>query len=45
MYLYFQTKKGRNFGGWTTRYYVLQGRLLEYYDTVSRLYSIYRQIS
>lgn len=29
------TKKGRNFGGWTTRYYVLQGRLLEYYDTVS----------
>jgi RalA-binding protein 1 len=28
------TKKGRSFGGWTTRYYVLQGRLLEYYDTV-----------
>ena len=28
------TKKGRNFGGWTTRYYVLQGRMLEYYDTV-----------
>lgn len=29
------TKKGRNFGGWTTRYYVLQGRMLEYYDAVS----------
>lgn len=31
------TKKGRSFGGWTTRYYVLQGRLLEYYDTVGKL--------
>lgn len=39
MYIIPQTKKGRNFGGWTTRYYVLQGRMLEYYDTVSPLAS------
>ena len=29
------TKKGRNFGGWQTRYYVLQGPLLEYFEAVS----------
>lgn len=31
----FLTKKGRNFGHWSTRYYVIQGRMLEYYDAVS----------
>lgn len=34
------TKKGRNFGGWTTRYYVIQGRMLEYYDTVGTAFVI-----
>lgn len=28
------TKKGRLIGGWQTRYYALQGPLLEYYDSV-----------
>ncbi|KAG0140108.1 hypothetical protein CROQUDRAFT_53764 [Cronartium quercuum f. sp. fusiforme G11] len=27
------TKKGRNFGGWQTRFYVLEGPTLEYFDT------------
>lgn len=27
------TKKGRNFGGWQTRFYVLDGPILEYFDT------------
>ncbi|KAF9048281.1 RhoGAP-domain-containing protein [Hymenopellis radicata] len=26
------TKRGKNFGGWKTRYFVLQGPVLEYYD-------------
>ncbi|PFH46114.1 hypothetical protein AMATHDRAFT_183891 [Amanita thiersii Skay4041] len=26
------TKRGKNFGGWKTRYFVLQGPILEYYD-------------
>jgi RalA-binding protein 1 len=28
------TKKGRNFGGWQTRYYVLKGPELAYYENV-----------
>lgn len=28
------TKRGKNFGGWKTRYFVLQGPVLEYYDNV-----------
>ena len=28
------TKRGKNFGGWKTRYFVLQGPALEYYDCV-----------
>lgn len=28
------TKRGKNFGGWKTRYFVLSGPVLEYYDTV-----------
>ena len=31
----FLTKKGRLIGGWQTRYYVLQGPYLQYYDSVS----------
>lgn len=27
------TKKGRNFGGWQTRFYMLDGPILEYFDT------------
>ncbi|KAG5645735.1 hypothetical protein DXG03_005431 [Asterophora parasitica] len=27
------TKRGKNFGGWKTRFFVLQGPVLEYYDT------------
>ncbi|CAH7668833.1 hypothetical protein PPACK8108_LOCUS3389 [Phakopsora pachyrhizi] len=27
------TKKGRNFGGWQTRYYVLDGPVLKYFDS------------
>lgn len=30
------TKRGKNFGGWKTRYFVLQGPVLEYYDCVRR---------
>lgn len=29
------TKRGKNFGGWKTRYFVLQGPVLEYFDSVS----------
>ena len=29
------TKRGKNFGGWKTRYFVLQGPVLEYYENVS----------
>lgn len=28
------TKRGKNFGGWKTRFFVLQGPILEYYDCV-----------
>jgi hypothetical protein len=28
------TKRGKNFGGWKTRYFVLQGPILEYYESV-----------
>jgi len=31
------TKRGKNFGGWKTRFFVLQGPVLEYYDCVSGL--------
>lgn len=31
------TKRGKNFGGWKTRYFVLQGPSLEYYESVSLL--------
>jgi len=29
------TKRGKNFGGWKSRYFVLQGPSLEYYESVS----------
>lgn len=29
------TKRGKNFGGWKTRYFVLSGPVLEYYESVS----------
>ena len=28
------TKRGKNFGGWKTRYFVLHGPVLDYYDNV-----------
>src|SRR5271170_2482457 len=28
------TKRGKNFGGWQTRYFVLDGPQLKYFDTV-----------
>ena len=28
------TKRGKNFGGWKTRFFVLQGPHLEYYESV-----------
>jgi RalA-binding protein 1 len=28
------TKRGKNFGGWQTRYFVLEGPQLKYFDTV-----------
>jgi PH domain len=31
------TKRGKNFGGWKSRYFVLQGPVLEYYESVSNL--------
>ena len=33
----FLTKRGKNFGGWKTRFFVLQGPSLEYYESVSYL--------
>lgn len=33
------TKRGKNFGGWKTRYFVLQGPSLEYYESVSTIAS------
>lgn len=33
------TKRGKNFGGWKTRYFVLQGPSLEYYESVSSRYN------
>jgi RalA-binding protein 1 len=30
------TKKGKNFGGWKTRYFVLDGPVMEYYEQASR---------
>ena len=33
------TKRGKNFGGWQTRYFVLDGPLLKYYDMVYALYN------
>lgn len=32
------TKKGKNFGGWKTRYFVLNGPLMEYYESVCDLF-------
>lgn len=29
------TKRGKNFGGWKTRYFILQNGILEYFDNVS----------
>lgn len=29
------TKRGKNFGGWKTRFFVLAGPVLEYYESVS----------
>ena len=29
------TKKGKNFGGWKTRYFVIDGPVMEYYESVS----------
>lgn len=29
------TKRGKNFGGWKTRYFVLNENVLEYYESVS----------
>ena len=31
------TKRGKNFGGWKSRYFVLQGPSLEYYENVSSI--------
>lgn len=28
------TKRGKNFGGWKTRYFVLHGPVLDYYESV-----------
>jgi RalA-binding protein 1 len=32
------TKRGKNFGGWKRRYFVLQGSVLEYYESVRSPY-------
>lgn len=32
------TKRGKNFGGWKTRYFVLQSPVLEYYESVSKVW-------
>lgn len=31
------TKRGKNFGGWKTRYFVLNEAVLEYYESVSNI--------
>ena len=36
------TKRGKNFGGWKTRFFVLQGPVLEYYDCVSQLITVFK---
>lgn len=36
------TKKGKNFGGWKTRYFVLNGPVMEYYESVSPFLSDFR---
>lgn len=38
------TKRGKNFGGWKSRYFVLQGPVLEYYESVS-IYDIIEHCS
>ena len=38
------TKKGKNFGGWKTRYFVLAGPVMEYYESVSQRL-LYRYLS
>lgn len=35
------TKRGKNFGGWKTRYFVLNESVLEYYESVSYYYYIF----
>ena len=39
------TKRGKNFGGWKTRFFVLQGPSLEYYESVSTCLDFARRIS
>lgn len=34
------TKRGKNFGGWKSRYFVLQGPSLEYYESVSTCFHL-----
>ena len=34
------TKRGKNFGGWKTRYFILQNGILEYFEGVSLLFII-----
>lgn len=34
------TKRGKNFGGWKTRYFVLRGPVLEYFDTVRLTFQV-----
>lgn len=34
------TKRGKNFGGWKSRYFVLQDPSLEYYESVSVSFSL-----
>jgi RalA-binding protein 1 len=38
------TKRGKNFGGWRTRYFILQNGLLEYFENVSLLFVFFRKI-
>lgn len=37
------TKRGKNFGGWKTRYFVLNENVLEYYESVSFEFYIFPQ--
>ena len=32
------TKRGKNFGGWRTRYFILQNGILEYFENVSPIF-------